>query len=555
MNPIMLTHLAPASGAGDTSTAAKADTDPMQQQGTEQDQSPDFATVLAEAEIKTQPKIQPAEGTGDTPLTVKPPAEGDVESAGGDIALAAKDADKATAAQTREATLKAETPAAKTTDVRLNARRNGEAAQLLATQKLGSAAQPTLQTLGDTKGAQTPAPILQTTAPTTDADTLQAAATTQNRTLATEKQQAAPKQLVGSADLPKPKGPIEGAPPTETQKPRLQNTTAQLVFDTKASTTAAATAALGTTGTPQHLEGVKPAPIKTPLPEPARLTPAGRVPAQGETAKSPDLLKPLSAQPVTDARPERPQPAITVQEAAAHKPMPDKLQPLPVLTVSPQSERRINARTLTDAAPSSRDPAKAPAPQKANPATPLFAANAEALTPVASQSQLSPLSAIAEGDPLILSRTDATTGAPTQSTTTQPMRMDLPHHVSRQVAEALQNMPSRPVEISLNPEELGRVRLGVSSSEAGIVVSVLAERPETIDLMRRHINNLEAAFQAIGYSDISFSFAGGDAQNDGDTNQQTGTTAQLTDGLLADSTDSQTIHLQTQGSAGLDLRL
>lgn len=128
-----------------------------------------------------------------------------------------------------------------------------------------------------------------------------------------------------------------------------------------------------------------------------------------------------------------------------------------------------------------------------------------------------------EADPLLAARLEnvGSTTAPHQHTL--PTRMDLPHHVARQIADALQQMPNRPVEIMLSPEELGRVRLGVSTSEGNILVSVLAERPETTDLMRRHINALETAFQELGYSNINFSFAGDrSAEADGSDQQQDG---------------------------------
>ena len=82
------------------------------------------------------------------------------------------------------------------------------------------------------------------------------------------------------------------------------------------------------------------------------------------------------------------------------------------------------------------------------------------------------------------------------------------------MAEALQKAQDRPVEIALNPRELGRVRMSISAAEAGITVSVIAERPETLDLMRRNIEQLTREFQTIGYENIAFSFSGGEARQD-----------------------------------------
>ncbi len=85
-------------------------------------------------------------------------------------------------------------------------------------------------------------------------------------------------------------------------------------------------------------------------------------------------------------------------------------------------------------------------------------------------------------------------------------RPETPAMIGRQMAEFLQRLPDRPVELSLNPEELGRVRLSISVAEGGITVSVLAERPETLDLMRRNIDQLAREFQNLGYENIGFAF-------------------------------------------------
>lgn len=109
----------------------------------------------------------------------------------------------------------------------------------------------------------------------------------------------------------------------------------------------------------------------------------------------------------------------------------------------------------------------------------------------------------------------ATEARSTSSTATTPLnqllgRAETPAAIARQMAEALQKLPDRPVEISLNPKELGRVRMNISAVEAGITVTIVTERPETLDLMRRNIDQLVREFQAIGYSDINFAFSEGE---------------------------------------------
>ncbi|MEJ8562638.1 flagellar hook-length control protein FliK [Yoonia sp. GPGPB17] len=83
---------------------------------------------------------------------------------------------------------------------------------------------------------------------------------------------------------------------------------------------------------------------------------------------------------------------------------------------------------------------------------------------------------------------------------------DAARHVAAQVALAVTSTPGKTTEIALNPEELGRVRLSLSAADGAIVLNVTAERPETQDLLRRHMDLLAQEFRQLGYTSISFSF-------------------------------------------------
>lgn len=102
---------------------------------------------------------------------------------------------------------------------------------------------------------------------------------------------------------------------------------------------------------------------------------------------------------------------------------------------------------------------------------------------------------------------------------------DLPRHVAAQLAEAVQRGagPERAVELMLNPAELGRVRISMAPGDGMIVVTVLAERGETLDLMRRHADILAQEFHDMGYGTAEFTFGQGDggASQDGDTGRST----------------------------------
>ena len=83
---------------------------------------------------------------------------------------------------------------------------------------------------------------------------------------------------------------------------------------------------------------------------------------------------------------------------------------------------------------------------------------------------------------------------------------DLPKHVAQQLAQALQNSADRQMELVLKPAELGRVRMSLTPAETGIVVNIFAERPETLELMRRNVDLLAQDFRDVGYESAEFAF-------------------------------------------------
>lgn len=133
-------------------------------------------------------------------------------------------------------------------------------------------------------------------------------------------------------------------------------------------------------------------------------------------------------------------------------------------------------------------------------------------------------------------------------------RAETPAMIGRQMAEALQRMSDRPVELSLNPKELGRVRLSIAATDAGLTVSVLAERQETLDLMRRHIHELAREFQDIGYGTVNFAFSEG--TSGGAAKQEDGAAPDLKSPAAQDEMiESDSKPLQLVASEGLDIRL
>ncbi len=82
--------------------------------------------------------------------------------------------------------------------------------------------------------------------------------------------------------------------------------------------------------------------------------------------------------------------------------------------------------------------------------------------------------------------------------------------VQAQITAALTNTASTNFEIRLAPEELGKVRIILQPSDAGLQVSILAERPETLELLRRFSADLLQELSELGYSELNLQFNGQD---------------------------------------------
>ncbi|WP_170763444.1 flagellar hook-length control protein FliK [Ruegeria lacuscaerulensis] len=105
-------------------------------------------------------------------------------------------------------------------------------------------------------------------------------------------------------------------------------------------------------------------------------------------------------------------------------------------------------------------------------------------------------------------------------TTLQPLtaaRAETAKAIAGQMATAVSARPqSGAIEIALNPEELGRVSIVLNGRDDGLHMTIAAERPETLDMMRRHLSLLETEFQNLGLGDLSFDLdTSSDAQQDG----------------------------------------
>lgn len=124
-------------------------------------------------------------------------------------------------------------------------------------------------------------------------------------------------------------------------------------------------------------------------------------------------------------------------------------------------------------------------------------------------------------------------GAPVGTSTAVAGQREFAGRVAHQMGSAIAANPEADtVDIRLNPRELGSVQMTLKAQDGGLTLAILADRPETLDLMRRHIDQLSTEFRAMGYSDIAFSFGNrdnGTASSDREMPDQSPTLSQGAD--------------------------
>ncbi|MGX0974732.1 flagellar hook-length control protein FliK [Roseovarius sp. MBR-51] len=94
-------------------------------------------------------------------------------------------------------------------------------------------------------------------------------------------------------------------------------------------------------------------------------------------------------------------------------------------------------------------------------------------------------------------------------------RSELPSALAQYIATAVHQSGDgeHSVGLLLSPDEMGRIRLKLSAQDGVMTVNLLADRPETLDLLRRHIDTLARALLDVGYEHTHFSFGGQDSAN------------------------------------------
>jgi len=147
-------------------------------------------------------------------------------------------------------------------------------------------------------------------------------------------------------------------------------------------------------------------------------------------------------------------------------------------------------------------------------------------------------------------RGDIQAPAPT-TLTPQASEVQSARSIAQQMMVSVQQGADGQSDIRLNPKELGHLRMQIAFSENAISMHITAERTETSDLMRRHIETLAAEFRELGYSSINFSFSEQGQPQDGASGQ--GDTPDIN--IEHQSSDPTTLQATLAVEDGLDLRL
>jgi len=123
------------------------------------------------------------------------------------------------------------------------------------------------------------------------------------------------------------------------------------------------------------------------------------------------------------------------------------------------------------------------------------------------------------------------------------------HQITAQITAEAGAATGRDIEVRLDPEELGRIRITVHPREAGLFIALAVERPETLELLRRNADELMANLQEFDLSGATLDFSQeGESQSDNETHHHDDAPLQL-------ALTQQPPDARPQSDGRLDLRL
>ena len=301
---------------------------------------------------------------------------------------------------------------------------------------------------------------------------------------------------------------------------------------------------------PPAMTHLAPQPVDPGLALPALPLPAPVPEGQPAAISAADMARPSTALPGAplpaaglrfwQAAPQPGADAVTVPDPQAD---PDALS---TLTSPPEADRPAvtNFSPSTAAAPPSMFVAKLAETALQS----LFAAQAEA-------------AAQDPGDPGGLGATPLSASTlPGAGASVAIQATTLPN-LATQLVQTLAQRPDGTTEIALSPDELGHVRVTLQADAQNpdrIIVMLSFERPETLDLFRRHADQLAEALRDAGFSGADIGFGRSEGGENRDARSDPPPDPLATDASPADLPTGPAHHhpaLRLAATGTLDLRL
>jgi hypothetical protein len=130
----------------------------------------------------------------------------------------------------------------------------------------------------------------------------------------------------------------------------------------------------------------------------------------------------------------------------------------------------------------------------------------------------------------------------------------LPHKLPETIAKACASASGdEPVELLLDPAELGRLRFEMTTTGDRVQVNLSVERGETLDLLRRNVDVLRNEFREAGFDASTLTFGQWGKSGDGET--PTARSPIPDDDLPATDPAAQPTSIRTPSDQGLHLRI
>ncbi|MEI4485035.1 flagellar hook-length control protein FliK [Frigidibacter sp. MR17.14] len=273
--------------------------------------------------------------------------------------------------------------------------------------------------------------------------------------------------------------------------------------------------------------------LATRIADPAPTTTTTTTPAAAAPSEMPVGTPVAIAPTIVQATPQplaidlgAPQPARRLTDNAQTADFPNRGQ-LPVASAGPAPAAPLSTSTCAAA---SAAPAAATAERPSPPARTPIARRSDAASPPPTLSSLDQgLPATAPDQTAAQTSALPTAGGPTVGPlaveTTRPVlpaRHDAPPAPAQaalpaataepvwpgpQISAKVRHMQGHTVEIELSPRELGHLKMSMLSGQDGMTVAIHVERAETLDLLRRHVDQLAKDFRDAGMSDVNFFFS------------------------------------------------